>query len=74
MSIIPNIFRLANLMVCHLRCLCWEAGRGSQPFKTAKDYDNWLKRIDQFPAWMATAEQNFRTGIKIKWYCLKSLW
>lgn len=49
------------------------SGKGSQPFKTVKDYDNWLKRIDQFPAWMATAEQNFRTGMKIKWYCLKSL-
>jgi len=49
------------------------SGKGSQPFKTAKDYDNWLKRLDQFPAWMATAEQNFRTGIKNKMVLPKKL-
>ncbi|MCT3959583.1 DUF885 domain-containing protein [Elizabethkingia anophelis] len=49
------------------------SGKGSQPFKTVKDYDNWLKRIDQFPAWMATAEQNFRTGMKNKMVLPKKL-
>ena len=37
---------------------------GNQPFKTTKDYDNWLKRIDAFVIWMNTAEKNFREGMK----------
>lgn len=49
------------------------SGKGTQPFKTEKDYDNWLKRISQFPVWMDTAEQNFRTGIKNKFVLPKKL-
>ena len=36
----------------------------NQPFKTTKDYENWLKRIDAFVIWMNTAEKNFREGMK----------
>lgn len=39
------------------------SGQGSQPFKTAKDYDDWLKRAEKFPEWMDTAIDNFREGI-----------
>lgn len=49
------------------------SGKGTQPFKTERDYDNWLKRIAQFPVWMDTAEQNFRTGIKNKFVLPKKL-
>ena len=40
------------------------SAEGNQPFKTTKDYDNWLKRIDAFVIWMNTAEKNFREGMK----------
>lgn len=40
------------------------SGDGNQPFKTTKDYDNFLKRIDAFAVWMNTAEKNFRDGMK----------
>lgn len=40
------------------------SGGGSQPFKTVKDYEDWLKRMEKFPEWMMTAEGNFREGIK----------
>lgn len=40
------------------------SAEGNQPFKTTKDYDNFLKRIDAFVIWMNTAEINFREGIK----------
>ncbi|SHK11399.1 DUF885 domain-containing protein [Epilithonimonas mollis] len=40
------------------------SGTGIQPFKTEKDYDNWLKRIEEFPVWMDSAIENFRSGIK----------
>ena len=39
------------------------SGDGSQPFKTVKDYENWLKRVSQFTVWGDTAIANFRKGI-----------
>ncbi len=41
------------------------SGTGIQPFKTVKDYYNWLKRIDRFPDWVDTAIANFNKGIAI---------
>ncbi len=40
------------------------SGQGSQPFKTTEDYDNWLKRVNQFPVWMDAAIANFNEGIR----------
>lgn len=40
------------------------SGEGSQPFKTVKDYEDWLKRMESFPKWMEVATENFRNGIK----------
>lgn len=42
------------------------SGQGSQPFKTEKDYDDWLKRMEKFPEWMDAAIENFREGINNK--------
>jgi len=39
------------------------AGTSAQPFKTVKDYENWLKRISQFKVWVDTAIGNFNQGI-----------
>ncbi|WP_426492792.1 DUF885 domain-containing protein [Hymenobacter sp. 102] len=40
------------------------SGEGVQPFKTAKDYDNWLGRVKGFSVWADTAIGNFRQGMK----------
>ncbi len=40
------------------------SGEGIQPFKTVKDYDNWLGRTKGFAVWADTAIANFRAGIK----------
>lgn len=40
------------------------SGTGAQPFKTVKDYDNWLKRISAFSLWADTAIGNFKKGIQ----------
>lgn len=40
------------------------SGTGAQPFKTVKDYDNWLKRLTAFKIWADTAVVNFDKGIK----------
>lgn len=49
------------------------SGTGNQPFKTVKDYDNWLQRISMFPAWTDTAIANMRKGIGAGWVLPKTL-
>lgn len=39
------------------------SGQGNQPFKTMKDYDDFLKRIDGFTTWCSTAIENMRKGM-----------
>lgn len=40
------------------------SGTSAQPFKTVKDYDNWLKRCKAFTRWTDVAIQNMRKGIE----------
>ncbi len=40
------------------------SGSGNQPFKTVKDYENFLARIQLFPAWADTAIANMQKGMK----------
>ena len=49
------------------------SGTGNQPFKTVQDYDNWLKRLEAFPAWVDTAIFNMRKGITSGWVLPKAL-
>ncbi|WP_053991163.1 DUF885 family protein [Mangrovimonas sp. TPBH4] len=39
------------------------SGSTAQPFKTTEDYENWLKRVDGYLAWLATAKSNMEQGI-----------
>ena len=39
------------------------SGRGMQPFKTVQDYENFLKRVDGFTAWVDQAIVNMRLGM-----------
>ena len=48
-------------------------GKGIQPFKTVKDYDNWLKRVDDYMVWCDTAMANIRKGIELGYVLPKSL-
>jgi uncharacterized protein (DUF885 family) len=40
------------------------SGTSAQPFKTVKDYNDWLKRASAFSIWADTAISNFNKGIK----------
>ena len=40
------------------------SGEGSQPFKTVRDYDNWLKRAGSFKSWADSAIVYFKKGIE----------
>jgi len=39
------------------------SGKGIQPFRTVKDYDDFLKRLDGFVAWTDQAIANMREGV-----------
>lgn len=41
------------------------SGAGIHPFKTVKDYDDFLKRMNGFVAWTDTAIANMRKGMKL---------
>lgn len=49
------------------------SGVSAQPFKTVKDYDNWLKRIHGYTVWCDSAIQNFRQGIATNYVLPKAL-
>jgi uncharacterized protein (DUF885 family) len=48
-------------------------GKSVQPFKTAKDYDNWLSRLDDYLIWCDTALVKMRQGIKEGYVIPKTL-
>jgi uncharacterized protein (DUF885 family) len=49
------------------------SGKSFQPFKTVKDYENWLKRIEGFSIWADTAIINFNKGVAIGMVLPKAL-
>ena len=40
------------------------SGTGAQPFKTVKNYEDWLKRMTAFSVWADTAIGNFKNGMQ----------
>lgn len=49
------------------------SGEGVQPFKTEKDYNDWLSRIKQFATWSDSAIAQFKKGIKANYVLPKAL-
>ena len=43
------------------------SGTGAVPFKTLEDYNNWLKRMEGFTAWIDLAIERMREGIEKKY-------
>jgi uncharacterized protein (DUF885 family) len=41
----------------------YASGTSAQPFKTVKDYENWLRRLDSYTVWCDTAVANMRRGM-----------
>lgn len=39
------------------------SGTGAQPFKTVKNYEDWIKRVNAFSVWADTAIGNFKKGM-----------
>lgn len=57
----------------HLNIGQLASGSGAQPFETVTDYNNWLKRVDGYLLWLASAESNMKEGIKTGYVLPKSL-
>lgn len=49
------------------------SGEGQQPFKTVKDYDNWLSRATRFSPWSDSAIIYFKKGMEHGWILPKAL-
>ncbi|MEW7291113.1 DUF885 domain-containing protein [Aquimarina sp. 2304DJ70-9] len=49
------------------------SGASAQPFKTVEDYNNWLKRLEGYLEWMASAEAKMKEGMKAGYVLPKSL-
>ena len=49
------------------------SGEGIQPFKTVKDYDNWIKRATAFSVWTDSAIVYFKKGMAAGFVLPKSL-
>ncbi len=47
----------------HLSIAQLGSGTGAQPFKTVKDYDDWLSRAKKFAEWCDSAISYFKKGI-----------
>jgi uncharacterized protein (DUF885 family) len=49
------------------------SGTGNQPFKTVKDYDDWLSRAARFSVWADSSIAYFRKGIAANYVLPKAL-
>ena len=51
----------------------YAAGLSAQPFKTTKDYNDWLSRLDDYLVWLSSAEDRMREGLENGYVLPKSL-
>ncbi|MEO6722606.1 MAG: DUF885 domain-containing protein [Ferruginibacter sp.] len=49
------------------------SGESVQPFKTVKDYSNWLQRVHGYTTWCDSAIENFRDGMATNYVLPKAL-
>ncbi len=57
----------------HLTIGQWAGGTSAQPFRTVRDYDNWLRRLEDFLQWCDTAMVNMKKGMQQGYVLPKSL-
>ncbi|WP_026978913.1 DUF885 domain-containing protein [Flavobacterium tegetincola] len=55
-----NQFQSVPLMMGQLA-----SGSSAQPFKTVKDYNNWLQRLNGFNDWIISAEARMKEGVAL---------
>ncbi|PCJ94439.1 MAG: DUF885 domain-containing protein [Flavobacteriaceae bacterium] len=62
---LPNfeLMPINQIFSFHLEMGLLGSGKGAQPFKTVVDYENWLKRVDDYVEWQQTAIANMEEGV-----------
>ena len=68
-----DLMPLDQMWSLHLSIGQLASGSGAQPFKTVKDYNNWLQRVDGYLKWLESAQNNMEEGIKTGHVLPKSL-
>ncbi len=51
----------------------WGSGAGAQPFKTVKDYNNWLERLNDFNIYLTSVEDRMKEGVSKGYVLPKAL-
>ena len=62
MSFSEELLPLDQLDSPHLMIGQLASGQSAQPFVTVEDYENWLKRLEDFAVLMDTARVNLQRG------------
>lgn len=62
-----HLMPLDQFWSLHLVIGQFASGSSAQPFKTVKDYEDWIKRVEDFTIWCDTAIVNMDKGIKEGW-------
>ncbi|WP_298548279.1 DUF885 family protein [uncultured Aquimarina sp.] len=68
-----NYFPIDQMWSINLVAGQLASGASAQPFKTVEDYNNWLKRLDGYLAWMTSAETKMKVEMKEGYVLPKSL-
>ena len=68
-----NYFPIDQMWSINLRIGQLASGASAQPFKTVKDYTNWLQRLEGYLLWMNSAEAKMNDEMKAGYVLPKSL-
>lgn len=68
-----NLIPIHQFWGTHLTMGQFASGESAQPFKTVKDYQNFLKRIDNYSVWIDSAMVYMKKGIQEKVVLPKAL-
>lgn len=68
-----DLMPIAQKSSLHLNFNQLAGGTNAQPFNSVEDYRNWLKRIDGYLVWLASAKENMKKGMVSGYVLPKSL-
>ena len=68
-----DYFPIDQMWTVNLQMGQYANGGSAQPFKTVKDYQNWLQRVDEYLVWLATAKEKMKEGMATGYVLPKSL-
>lgn len=62
---IMDLLPLNQIFSLHLYIATLGSGSSAQPFNTVQDYENWLKRVEDFQDFLNSSVTNMRSGMEI---------